>query len=110
MTALPSLNFKVSKRLEKLAKLYESGQVSAATARAVDKMLAYETRQSRHLLIETERDLSTYETKYKMATAKFMKRYQSGKTDDRMDFVERASLAQMADNLRQRIQALKNQP
>ena len=38
-----------------------------------------------------------------MASDDFYRRYQSGQTDDRMDFVEWAALVQMASNLRRRL-------
>ena len=41
-----------------------------------------------------------------MASAEFYRRYQGGQTDDRMDFVEWASLVQMAANLEQRLRVL----
>lgn len=109
MTVFPSPNHKTAKRLGKLAKLYESGQVSATTARAVDKLLAYESSQARVQLVETKKDLAAFEAKYGLTTEAFFKRYQAGKTDDRMDYVEWAALAQMAENLRKRLKVLDNQ-
>ena len=41
-----------------------------------------------------------------MTSDEFYRRFRAGQTDDRMDFVEWASLVQMAANLRQRLSLL----
>ena len=94
------------KKVGKLAKLYERGQVSETTARNLNKVLELEINQLQLDLSATEKDISKLERKYKMSTADFFHQWQAGKTDDRMDYVEWASLAQMADNLRKRLEFL----
>lgn len=95
-----------AQRLHSLADLFEQGQTSETTTRALDKVLVYETEVARGQLAELKRDLAAFETKYKMTSADFYARFQAGKTDDRMDFVEWASLMQMAQNLEKRIELL----
>ena len=46
------------------------------------------------------------ERRYQMSSADFYQRFRAGQTDDRMDYVEWASLIQMADNLQERLQVL----
>ena len=41
-----------------------------------------------------------------MDSAEFYRRFQAGETDDRLDFVEWASLLQMAARLQQRLEVL----
>ena len=41
-----------------------------------------------------------------MSSAEFFQKYNSGKTDDRMDFVEWASLTKMTKHLRQNLEAV----
>ena len=44
-------------------------------------------------------DLAEFEQRYQLTSAEFYRRYRAGQTDDRMDFVEWASLVQMLRNL-----------
>ena len=53
-------------------------------------------------------ELSDFEKLYDMSSEMFYKRFQEGKTDDRMDFVEWASLVQMASRLERQLELLKN--
>lgn len=50
-------------------------------------------------LNELSAELAEFERRYGMTSDEFYRLYQAGQTDDRMDFVEWASLAQMAENL-----------
>ena len=47
----------------------------------------------------TKEDLAVFENQYGMSTVDFFRKYIAGETDDRMDFVEWASLAQMIVHL-----------
>ena len=101
-----SSNTTVAQRLSQLALLYTKGQASDLMDRTLGKLLAYETDTSRAQLDQLRTDLSEFEARYGMASAEFYRRYQAGQTDDRMDFVEWASLVQMAGNLEQRLRVL----
>ena len=68
-----------------------------------------EIDQARIHLRETEKDLSEFEHQYNMSTADFFSQWQAGQIDDRMDYVEWASLAQMAENLRKRLALLSGE-
>ncbi|MCC6298565.1 MAG: hypothetical protein IT314_04660 [Anaerolineales bacterium] len=107
MSIYTSANAK--KQVGKLAKLYERGQVSETTARNLNKVLELEVNQLQLDIRATEKDTSKFERKYKMSTTDFVRRWQAGKTDDRMDYIEWASLAQMANNLRKRLEFLSNE-
>ncbi len=50
-------------------------------------------------LDELNAELAEYERRYGMTSDEFQRLYRTGQTDDRMDFVEWASLVQMAKNL-----------
>lgn len=95
-----------AQRLHTLADLIEQGQTSETTTRALDKLLMYEADVARGQLHELENDLAAFESKYGMTTNDFYPKFQAGATDDRMDFVEWASLAQMARNLTKRIEII----
>ena len=96
----------VAQRLAVLAQLYQQGPVSDLTQRTVTKLLAYEVEVCRAQLRQLHTDLADFEQRYTMSTAEFYPRFQAGQTDDRMDFVEWASLAQMAESLRARLRLL----
>ena len=76
------------------------GQASEVMDRTLDKLLTYEAEQSQAQLDELTTELSEIEHKYGMTSDEFYRRFQTGQTDDRMDFVEWVSLVQMAANLR----------
>ncbi|MCB0206641.1 MAG: hypothetical protein KDH89_17610 [Anaerolineae bacterium] len=92
-----------AQRLTQLAVLYQKGQASELMDRTLEKLLALETQQSSDQLAELQADLVEFEKRYQMTSTDFYARYQTGETDDRMDYVEWASLVQMADNLRKRV-------
>lgn len=96
----------VTHRLLRLAHLFETGQASPLMEQTLNKLFAHETEHSRLQLSELEADLGVFERQYGMTSPEFYRRYQAGQTDDRMDFVEWASLVQMAANLRRRLEAL----
>ena len=68
-----------------------------------DSALAHQAEHLQTQLDEVQTDLAEFEGQYGMTSDEFHRRYQAGQTDDRMDFVEWASLVQMATRLRQRV-------
>lgn len=95
-----------AERLATLARLYQQGQSSQLMDRTLDKLLAHEAEQARAELALVTGDLAAFEQQYHMTSAEFSHHYQGGQTDDRMDFVEWASLLRMRDNLLRRLQVL----
>ena len=96
----------VANKLTQLAQLYKTGGVSSMMSRTVEKLLDYETEEAQKQFAELQEDLTAFEKQYNLSTAEFYRRYQAGQTDDQMDFVEWASLAQMAINLKNRLAVL----
>lgn len=99
----------VAQRLMLLAQLYEQGQPSEVVDRTVDKLIAYEIDMSRDQLTTLRADLAEFEKQYGMSSSEFYHHFQAGQTDDRMDFIEWASLVQMAWNLEERLRYLANE-
>lgn len=106
MTVQVSADNSVARRLQTLARLYQQGQASEIMDRTLDKLLSYERDQSRTQLGELRADLAEFERRYQTSSADFYRRFRAGQTDDRMDYVEWASLIQMADNLQERLHVL----
>jgi hypothetical protein len=106
MTIQSTPNTKYPKGVRWLAELYEKKQVDKLTAQTLNKLVDMETSRIRMQLEEIERVMADYERQYGMETTDFFKKYDSGQTDDRMDFVEWASLTQMAKHLRQTLEEI----
>ena len=102
-------NAQIAKRLDRLAQLFKMGQASDLMAKTLDKLFAHETQQSLYALEQLQVDLAEFEAQYRMSSTEFYRQYQAGETDDRMDYVEWASLVQMADNLQSRIDVLMSE-
>jgi hypothetical protein len=96
----------VAERLRTLAQLYQRGEASELMGRTLDKLLAHEADLCREQLDEIQSDLAELEERYGLPSDEFYRRYQDGETDDRMDYVEWASLVQMRDNLQERLHIL----
>ena len=96
-----------TERVHVLAKLYEQGQGSDVLDLALEKLFAYELDTCQRQLTQLEEDLSEFEQQYAVSSAQFYAEYQAGDRGDAMDYVEWASLIQMAGRLRERIALLK---
>ena len=102
-------------------KIYESGQtddsMDSVEWASLTKMAGHlrqaqakeELNKLKTDLVAAEKDLSKFEKQYNISTEDFYSQWQAGKTDDHMDFVEWASLAQMADDIRKQIEILDKQ-
>ncbi len=101
---------RISDRLQSLAQLFELGQASELMGRTVKKLLEHEAEESASQYEQLLSALAEFEASYGMNSEDFYRDYQAGETDDRMDFVEWASLVQMTANLRQRLEVLTGQP
>lgn len=95
-----------AERLQQLAELYEHGQASLWMRRTLHKLLAYEADRCRAYLADLRQDLATFEEQYGWSSEAFHRRFQAGQTDDRMDYVEWASLVHMAEHLEARLRLL----
>ena len=99
-------NFMTAKRLHALAELYQQGQVSELMDRTLAKLLHHEAEQCQAQLAQLQADLAEFEQKYQRSSTEFYRQFQAGETGDAMDYVEWASLVQMADNLHKRLRLL----
>ena len=101
-----SSNLTTANRLQRLARLFQQGQASDIMERTLDKLFTLESEESLRQLEQLQVVLAEFEQQYGMSSEQFYRRYRTGETDDRMDYVEWASLIQMADNLQQRLNLL----
>lgn len=109
MTIHPTPNIKYPKGILVLAERYGKKQVSENAARALNKAFDLEVSQLQMQLDDIQRVMADYEKQYGMKSAEFFAKFDSGKTDDRMDYVEWAGLFQMAEDLREQIHTLTSE-
>ncbi|NKQ37747.1 MAG: hypothetical protein HF973_19315 [Chloroflexi bacterium] len=102
-------NNATAKRLSQMAKLYERQQASDVMTRTLEKLIDYETETSRELLGQLQRDLTGFEEQYGLSSEEFFRQFEAGKMGDDMDFIEWASLFQMAQNLQERVHLLTSE-
>lgn len=95
-----------STRLERLIRLYETGQASEFMDRVLDKVFAQEAAEAREAIERIDADLKKYENQYGMTSEDFNRQFRTGQLGDRMDFMEWGSLIMMKDDLRKRLQIL----
>src|SRR4029453_5476858 len=95
-----------AERLRALAELYEQGQVSDLMERTLAKLLRQGAGGGQGQLRQLQADLREFEQKYQRSSAEFYQQFQAGQTSDAMDYVEWASLIQMAHNLTKRLRLL----
>ena len=95
-------------RMQVLEKLYEEGQGSDLVDLTLDKLFVYELQMSEQQLDQLEKDLAGFEDQHGLSSPEFYRKFQRGEMGDAMDFVEWASLFQMAERLRERIDLLRN--
>ena len=94
-------------RVRTLEKLYTQGETSDIIDFALEKLFAYELKESQQQLALLVCDLSQFEQQYELSSDAFYARFQAGETGDAMDLVEWASLHQMAERLKRRIGLLE---
>jgi hypothetical protein len=97
---------KTVRNVQVLSQLIQSGQASELMDRTLDKLVQSEIDTSRTKLRDLKQDLAGFEEQYQLSSTEFYKRFQMGLTDDRMDYIEWASLFQMKENLRKRLKIL----
>jgi hypothetical protein len=99
-------NTSTAERLHALAEIYQQGQVSDLMDRTLQKLLSHEAETCQTQLSQLQADLTEFEQKYHRSSTDFYQQFQAGQIGDDMDYVEWASLVQMADNLKKRLRLL----
>ena len=99
----------VAERLHALAELYQQGHVSELMERTLEKLLHQEAEACHTQLRQLQADLAEFEQKYQRSSTEFYQQFQAGHTSDEMDYVEWASLVQMANNLEKRLRLLRGE-
>ena len=102
-------NTVTAERLHALAELYQQGHVSELMERTLEKLLRQEAEVCQAQLRQLQADLAEFEQKYQRSSTEFYQQFQAGQTGDEMDYVEWASLVQMADNLKKRLRLLSGE-
>lgn len=106
MEAVKSQTTLRSTRLERLIRLYETGQASEFMDRVLDKVFAQEAAEELKLIEQLRSDLNEFEKRYEMDSQTFYLRFRSGELGDAMDYMEWASLFDMYEQARARLALL----
>lgn len=103
-------NGKSLEKLEILHKIYTRGGYSSEILeRSLDKVIAYEITAAQRDAKELKERLQVFETRYKMSSDHFYKRFQIGEMGDDMDFVEWSVFYEMWMSLRERLEILESE-
>jgi Rad3-related DNA helicase len=74
--------------------------------KVLTKLLDNALRQSRLELERIERELDDFETRYQMESSSFYTRFEEGQLGDAMDYFEWASLYELEQTLKKKIERL----
>ncbi len=107
MTQTHKIHTTIAHQLEQLAEIYRQNQASELMSRTLGKLLQYEADACQKELRQLREDLMSYEDMYGITSSQFYEKFQQGQTDDRMDYVEWASLFQMSKRLQTRFDLLQ---
>lgn len=96
-------------RLERLIRIYETGQNSDLMDRVLDRVFAQEAADTQAAIQRLDGDIHNYEIQYGMSADDFFRQFDAGELGDAMDFIEWGSLIMMREDLRQRLEILTGQ-
>jgi hypothetical protein len=97
----------LTEKLTNLAELYRQGMETPFLDQQLNKLFQREAVACRRQISELDQRLSALETRYHETSDHFLRRWQAGQTDDRMDFTEWASLTQARQFLQKRLTLLE---
>jgi hypothetical protein len=92
------------KILEELAKLGSDDEVFI---NAIDKLTKYKINELEKDINDIEISLKEFEEKYGLESTEFIKKFESSEMGDEMDFMEWASLYDMKERLKNRLNIVK---
>lgn len=95
-----------STRLERLIRLYETGQASEFMDQVLDKVFAQEAAEEETLIAQLRADLDRFEARYGLDSGAFYERFSRGEMGDDADFVEWASVYDMVASSQARLALL----
>lgn len=106
MQAVHSDSQSVARKLTSLARLYETRQASDLMQQTLNKLFDVEMEDAQKDFDLLSSDLAAFEEKHEMESAEFFAQYEAGELGDDMDYIEWASLYQMCERVRQRLELL----
>ena len=96
----------MARKLSALARLYEARQASELMQQTLNKLFDVEIDNAQKDYDLLSSDLAEFEEKYEMESAEFYARFKKGELGDDIDFIGWASLYQMRERVRQRLELL----
>jgi hypothetical protein len=99
-----AMTAQILKKLQLLQTLIEMEEMGDEVIEmTVSKLLSYEVEKLRRRQEQIQEKLTAFETQYHLKTAEFSKKFKQGKMGDAMDFFEWSALADMHQELRERL-------
>lgn len=96
--------------LRNFERLYTRGFRDRVTDSALLKVAMSQIARDEAVLRDLERDLADFEEQYKMSSKVFYKRWQTGELGDAADFMDWSALYQMACEVHERLELLRDKP
>lgn len=94
-------------KLTKLQNLYHYEGNNDILNLTLDKLIEYEIKNSQETLAELKEELQVYESKYKLSSQDFYRRFHQGEFGDKLDLVEWSIFYKMWVSALERLQILE---
>jgi hypothetical protein len=94
-------------KLKKLQNLYHYEGNNDILNLTLDKLIEYEIKNSQENLGELKEELEIYESKYRLSSEDFYRRFQKGEFGDKLDLVEWSIFYKMWLYAQERLQILE---
>lgn len=85
----------------------EIGGEDDVLIKTIEKLTQYKIEALEKDLADIKRKLLKFERKYKMESSNFIKKFENGQLGDETDFMEWASLLDMAERIESRLEKIK---
>jgi len=94
-------------KLTKLQNLYRYEGNNDILNLTLDKLIEYEIKNSQETVAELKEELQVYESKYKLSSEEFYRRFHQGEFGDKLDLVEWSIFYKMWLYAQERLQILE---
>jgi hypothetical protein len=97
----------VLSKVKILEDLIKTGREDEVISKTIDKLTLYKLDTLKKDLEDIENKIFILEKKYKMDSGQFLQRFEQGKMEDDIDYLEWSSLLDMKDRITQRLKTFE---
>ncbi len=94
-------------KIKILKELVELDKDDEIVSKTIDKLMEYKIEQLKKDLKEIKSKLCIFEKKYKMSSKNFIKKFESGKLGDDVNFIQWSSLYDMYVRIESRLNSIR---